>query len=451
MPSTISAGTSSGTALNLSGDTTGNLAFQTNGTTTAMTIDTSQNVGIGTTSPSFTTGNGLMVQNGTQANLRLDHFLNGGFEIQSASSTLRFYSTAASTERMRIASDGNVGIGTNNPTEKLSLSGSNCGIRFEEPGGFDWRIKNDGGTLNFSSDDPTAWTTKMSLANNGDLDIGDKKLTQGRWQMTSNGSGGFGGWTLATYNGGFNTAIFVDGNGNTGIGTSSPNYKLQVNNTINFGNVNAGQTGVGAGFVDGSAMFLGADFQDPNSMSGTTNANFKFSTSRTGCIAASNNGTYIYEGFTSASGSRSFAVLSNGNVQNTNNSYGSLSDATIKQDIVDASSQWNDIKNLKVRKYRFIEEVEQNPDAKSQIGLVAQEAETISPGLVDKQIIYKQKLDSDGNTIPDAYGTPEMEVDKELKTIKYSVLYMKAVKALQEAMERIETLEAKVNALEGAK
>jgi hypothetical protein len=29
------------------------------------------------------------------------------------------------------------------------------------------------------------------------------------------------------------------------------------------------------------------------------------------------------------------------------------------------------------------------------------------------------------------------------------VLYMKAVKALQEAMERIEVLEAKVNALEG--
>jgi hypothetical protein len=44
MPSTISAGTTAGTALNFVSDTTGNLAFQTNGTTTAMTIDTSQNV-----------------------------------------------------------------------------------------------------------------------------------------------------------------------------------------------------------------------------------------------------------------------------------------------------------------------------------------------------------------------------------------------------------------------
>ena len=36
-----------------------------------------------------------------------------------------------------------------------------------------------------------------------------------------------------------------------------------------------------------------------------------------------------------------------------------------------------------------------------------------------------------------------------LYKLKYSVLYMKAIKALQEAQTRIETLEAKVSALEG--
>ena len=51
MASIISAGTTSGTALNLSGDTSGALQLATNGTTTAITVDTSQNVGIGTTSP----------------------------------------------------------------------------------------------------------------------------------------------------------------------------------------------------------------------------------------------------------------------------------------------------------------------------------------------------------------------------------------------------------------
>lgn len=53
--STISAGTTSTTTLIATGDTTGSLVFKTNDTgsggTTAMTIDTSQNVGVGTTSP----------------------------------------------------------------------------------------------------------------------------------------------------------------------------------------------------------------------------------------------------------------------------------------------------------------------------------------------------------------------------------------------------------------
>jgi hypothetical protein len=51
MASIISAGTTSGTSLNLSGDTSGVLQLASNGSTTAVTIGTSQNVGIGTTSP----------------------------------------------------------------------------------------------------------------------------------------------------------------------------------------------------------------------------------------------------------------------------------------------------------------------------------------------------------------------------------------------------------------
>jgi hypothetical protein len=65
----------------------------------------------------------------------------------------------------------------------------------------------------------------------------------------------------------------------------------------------------------------------------------------------------------------------------------------------------------------------------------------VSPGLVSES----PDRDADGNDL----GTVT-------KSVNYSVLYMKAVKALQEAMERIETLEtqnadllARVTALEG--
>jgi hypothetical protein len=67
------------------------------------------------------------------------------------------------------------------------------------------------------------------------------------------------------------------------------------------------------------------------------------------------------------------------------------------------------------------------------IGLVAQEAEAVCPGLVKDN----PDLDGEGNDL----GTVT-------KSVRYSVLYMKAIKALQEAMDRIETLEAKVAALE---
>jgi hypothetical protein len=127
----------------------------------------------------------------------------------------------------------------------------------------------------------------------------------------------------------------------------------------------------------------------------------------------------------STSGTESFRVFTNGNVVNSNNSYGAISDIKLKENIVDASSQWNDLKALQVRKYNFKE-----GQTHTQIGLVAQEVELVSPGLVNES----PDRDEDGNDL----GTVT-------KSVNYSVLYMKAVKALQEAMERIETLEQRLN------
>jgi len=122
-----------------------------------------------------------------------------------------------------------------------------------------------------------------------------------------------------------------------------------------------------------------------------------------------------------------FFVWSDGDVVNHDNSYGAISDVKLKQDIVDSGSQWDDLKNLRVRKFKFKSDVEAYGDeAKTLIGLVAQEAELVSPGLVKES----PDTDSDNNDL----GTTT-------KSVNYSVLYMKAVKALQEAMNRIETLE----------
>ena len=124
-----------------------------------------------------------------------------------------------------------------------------------------------------------------------------------------------------------------------------------------------------------------------------------------------------------------FFVRTNGNVENANNSYGQSSDIKLKENIVDASSQWEDIKNLKVRKFNF--KAETGLETHTQIGLIAQETELISAGLVED--VKDTSADSEGKIT---------ETGTVTKHIKYSVLYMKAVKALQEAQARIETLEA---------
>ncbi len=176
----------------------------------------------------------------------------------------------------------------------------------------------------------------------------------------------------------------------------------------------------------------------------STNVNIDISNTQ----SSGNNEAFIYARYGSTSmgaGTLSFRVYTNGNVSNTNNSYGSISDQNLKENIVDATSQWDDIKALQVRKYNFREDT--GHQTHTQLGLVAQEVETVSPGLVETTHVRE------GETVLDADGN-ELEF---IKSINYSVLYMKAVKALQEAQTRIETLEtqhadllARVTALEAA-
>lgn len=143
-------------------------------------------------------------------------------------------------------------------------------------------------------------------------------------------------------------------------------------------------------------------------------------------FSGSYNATLGQEG----TGTASVKIYTNGNIQNQNNSYGSLSDITLKDNIVDASSQWNDFKAFRFVNYNLIDD-----PGTTQLGVIAQEVENVSPGLV------YEVPELDENDVPTGVVT---------KGVKYSVLYLKAAKALQEAMERIEQLEAKVTALENA-
>jgi hypothetical protein len=183
----------------------------------------------------------------------------------------------------------------------------------------------------------------------------------------------------------------------TADGASSPTERMRISNT---GYIWAYST---------SAGFL----QNVSAAAGTSTA--LFIGNRSATATDGSGGTTVYY------------VWSNGNVQNTNGSYTAISDAKLKENIVDSSSQWNDLKAIQIRNWNF--KAETGHETHRQIGPIAQELEQVCPGLV----FETPDRDADGN-----------ETGEVTKGVNQSVLYMKAVKALQEAMERIEQLETEM-------
>ena len=167
----------------------------------------------------------------------------------------------------------------------------------------------------------------------------------------------------------------------------------------------------------------------------TTNGGSPYGLSINFTQVAPDNGTTFFINCADTGATR-FIVNNQGDCQNHDNSYGAISDVKLKEQIEDASSQWQDIKDLTIRKYKMKTDIADKGDSNDlwRLGVVAQEVETAGmSGLV--------------------YETPDTDEDNNdlgttTKAVKYSILYMKAVKALQEAMARIETLETKVAALE---
>jgi hypothetical protein len=446
------------------------LTLQSAGTT-AITVNTSQNVGIGTTTPTagyklnvgstsavltlegaaitlFTSGSltssvggvlNFRPQIGTTINdifnlsiCAYDHSGDGnadGLSINGSDGVS--FSTGANSrnERMRINSSGNVGIGSSTITSAdgsagriLKVSGATNTVLVGETTG-------NGG-----------FNALILEARNSNRT--NARFAQIQMQTTSTATDG-GLISFSTSATGTGTDITermrIDSAGNVLMGQTTASNSSFLLNCVGGGflttRVNIGDNG---GFVDGSTIYLGSDSTNSSSWN-QSNANYRFGSNRGGCVVAINPSGYTYEGG-SGTTTRTFAVNANGNVQNTNNSYGSLSDAKLKENIVDASPKLNDLMRVKIRNFNLIAD-----EAKTkQIGVVAQELEEIFPSMIDEHIDYtfEEYIKEDGSK--DSKGIPTGTVTKE---VKYSVFVPMLIKAIQELKAINDTQAATINAL----
>jgi hypothetical protein len=155
---------------------------------------------------------------------------------------------------------------------------------------------------------------------------------------------------------------------------------------------------------------------------------------------ASPNDTSSWFQFAEDATESKFIVWSNGTCQNRTGTFSAISDIKLKQDIAPAPSYWDKFKAYEFVRFAF----KTNPSQKM-LGVIAQQIEQVSPGLVYETPDYEKVIEADaeGNLI---------EVDKPTgtttKAVKQSIMSVVSHVVLQEAMLRIEAMEARLAALE---
>jgi hypothetical protein len=379
--------------------TTGTLPTTAGGT--ALTSFTANGVVYASSSSALTTGSALTF-NGTNlvttGSATGTAFIPSGSTVPSNGMYLPTTNTVAwstnTTERMRLDSSGNLGIGVSSPAAKLQVGGdgsSNIAV----PSGLGLRVlsgtyQNTGGTgfiqLSGGYGDNGfigAWnisalaTTPGSYATNNQLTFS----------------------TVAAFSGTVTERMRLDDSGNLLVGTSAVGGKLYVVSDLTSNN---------GCRIDTPASFTAAAIISISATAGSTSWNH---------IAGNGNG-----------GSQTnFIIYGNGNMVNANNSYGAVSDVKLKENIADASPKLADLMQVKVRNYNLIGETTK------QIGVVAQELETVFPSMIDETV----DKDVEGN-----------ELGTTTKQVKYSVFVPMLIKAMQEQQALIQSLTDRIAQLE---
>ena len=242
-PAALSATTLNTTGAVVFNEAGADVDFRVEGDTNAnlLVVDASADaVGIGTATPTanlhIKDGSGnteIKLQGGASSANDVIAFLNsagstrGNITYDTDNDFVLFNVNAA--ERMRIASDGNVGIGTTAPIAKLTTDSGDIAISST--------VASDDGDLG----EFQFWNRTNAGSGSGTSFANDVAAIQGKMEGTGNNSGG----SLHFYtkpDGETKTEkMTIDGAGKVGIGTTAPQAKLDIRDDIDESSAYNGQ------------------------------------------------------------------------------------------------------------------------------------------------------------------------------------------------------------------
>ena len=315
------------------------LAFGTDATE-RMRIDSSGNVGIGTSSPSGAAGTTLAINGASgQSRLALKNTSTGdasgdGFQLsigtdgsvgieQRENNYMALYTNA--TERMRITSAGNVGIGTSSPATKLDVLGDNLVGTFAGTDTASAYISFKYNTSTLSAFIGNG-SSVLSGANNSDFII----RSQGDLVFASNGN---------------NRRVTIDTSGNLMMG------KTSISNAVG-----------GIRFSPAQEMIIGRDGTSAHDM------------------------IDFYRGV-----SGSLGRVGNIRTQDSSTSYNTSSDYRLKENVNYTFDATTRLKQLRPARFNFIVNADVTVD-----GFLAHEVQSVVPEAITGTY---NEVDADGNPV----------------------------------------------------